>query len=297
MVPSESHSSRPSRSRCHPEALRCIFCAFVIFGHCYLQNIEIAILAVVGFLTISTGFALNTGSPSRLLHKIRAVLVLWLWWWIPYAVLLGARGVDAGVGPFGLVRMHMLVTGPSIHLWYLPALAATYALLMIAGNGVVALLLATACAALVLVAELVPLGRGDGLPTPLPQLLVTCFSLAGTLLTARIIPGRLHARGAVAGYAAVTAGSVLVFMLPYPWLAYLLAIIGAMLLCRCDQPAPPRWLAAAASLTGGVYLVHVIPLSACRWLGFSSLECFSATLPASVVIVAIARRTALRRYF
>lgn len=294
-------SQSPDRAQIHnrsyPELLRCVFCSLVVLGHARPASINAAILAVVGFLTISTTFTIDASNSPRLRARIREVLFLWLAWCVPYAVVLVVRSIIKGNDPLALARPSMLLTGPSIHLWYLPALAATSGMLLLLGERVhwksVAWLSAVV-AGLIAAVSMTGLSMSD---PPAPQMLVAGFGLATAIGTCRILPRSGSRAWAALGLLAIIAAVALCLVTTHVWLNYFLVALGTICLCRAPQPAPPHWLVAVASLTGGIYLVHAMVIFPLRYVGVSGLPLFVAALFISGVVTAIARQTQLRRFF
>lgn len=282
-----------------PELLRIAFCAMVVFSHCDLAWIELGIAGVGGFFGLSVAFSATRSDPARLLRRAASLLGLWIAWWPPYLALLVARDLHGGRAPGEGWRWWMLATGPSIHLWFLPALAL--GLLGIAGlaqvrSRWVRVLLASVA---VCAASLVNLdGSEHQWPTPVPQILVTVVACGGAWLVATSRPS---ARGAWGWLGApVALGGVLLAISHDPMrIGILLVAAGAALACRTTSPATPGPVRALSAWTGGIYLVHVAAIFAWRALLPSAppIAVAAAVLATSAIATAAARRTPFARLF
>jgi hypothetical protein len=274
-----------------PELLRILFCTLVVVAHCDLALIELGIAGVAGFLGLSLGFGTDRADRPRLAARSRRAILVWLLWWAPYLALLLARDAAAG-RPIGSGwRWWMLATGPSIHLWFLPALAATLLVLsrLAPVPGAALAMLALAAGAT---------NKALDAPTwapPLPQFLVTVVAASGALLGARA------ARWARLGRAIplVLAG-VVISAIADPWRGGLFLIaFGAAAACRAPGPTCGPAVRALSGLTGGVYLVHAAAILA--WTRVARTESPAVVAPlvlaSSAIVVALGRRTRLRLLF
>ena len=202
-----------------------------------------------------------------------------------------------GVGPFGLVEPSMILTGPAIHLWCLPALAATSAVLLVLGSAVHRVWVVCLATVIAISIASASYAQYNLSVTPLPQVLVATFVFCTSIVATRALPRAISGLGTLCGALAIASSLVLGTLLSHDWPAYVLMVFGTVALCRARQPAPPRWLVAMASLTGGIYLVHFLVLMPLHKAEITGVWLFTITLVASAAVTALARRTRLRRFF
>ncbi len=217
---------------------------------------------------ITTALVAGRGEPRPLAEQARRsasrLLIPWLFWCAVYAAIDACFYLKIGKCLLDELGVRVLLTGTSIHLWYLP-----FAFVMVLA--VNAARRATdrmppaaigAVAAVVAVAALVIVAR-DGTyrlesgPTPWPQWLrvvpAVFLGLAVGTVTRRLSGRELAVVAAAVAAAGVAAAAALGDELPA---RYAVAIVLVASATRW-RSRPPRWLAEAAGLGMGVYLVHI----------------------------------------
>lgn len=213
--------------------------------------------------------------PFRAWARLRAQRLLgpWLLWSGVYGLLKLAEVLATGKAWGSEFAPFMLLTGPALHLWFLPfAFVASLALHPLAqlplpgGRGMVAGLCGLGALAAL------GLAQGAALPAPLAQwrevLPATCLGFGLALLAARPAGrdhtgtrpdlaaglGAMTAAGAALGLAALTLG----------WTGGLLQLalaLLALLVCLA-RPRPATWWSdRAARCALGVYLAHPLVMS------------------------------------
>jgi len=202
----------------------------------------------------------GTFDHTRLLAALRARRLLrpWLIWSAVYAALKLAEVAVTGTPMRAEFNASMILTGPALHLWFLPfAFAASlwvYGLARL--RQVLPVPVQTLCAVLLLAAlALLSLHQRGGLPVPMAQWVfagpAVCLGSIFALLGTRTMQ-QAPAVGLV-GVAMLISG---------PGGVLQIAVAGTVFaLCTAyPRPATPvsRWAAEAAM---GVYLVHPLVLS------------------------------------
>ena len=302
-VPTRQSAQAPSanRGRMHPELMRCFCCIGVVVGHCNPDLIAVAIAGVAGFLTISVHFALEATSRATLLTRALRATKLWLTWSAIYALVLVTRDLGRGRALGEGFEWWMVATGPSIHLWYLPALAVTLLVLSVAVSpcGVAprslrTLALFTGAAAVT--ALLSRLWQPWPLPKPFGQAAVAAF-IACVAVAVHPLAKSLGRRAILFGWLMIAAGLAVQLFEVDSWVSFALIAVGTSPLCAAAQQAPGPLLIALASLTGGVYLCHMMFIAGLRFAGFNTAHWIPAVLIASAALTTLARRTRLAPLF
>jgi hypothetical protein len=287
-----------SRSLAYPEAMRCIFCALVVLGHTELSLMGLAITSVAGFFAISLGFAMIGGDRTKIRGRIQRLVLLWCVWSLAYSVLLTLKALHAGKPPFDWIRAWMVITGTSLHLWFLPALAlALLAWITMPERWhtrkMGAVLLGLTLAAVLSTAQGPEWMKDRGVA----QLRLGTIIAMASIGFALVIPRKLEGWIAFPA-AALLLASILGHAFGLTSMACHLAVIPATIaLCRVPQPATPSMLANTAALTSGVYLVHMAVLTVLHGIGVAGIAKFPTALACSVVLVLLGRRSRLRPYF
>lgn len=277
------------------EWLRCAACAIVVAAHCDTRWIEAGAVAVVLFLTVSVEFARRSPKTRAINGRIRKILELWLFWSAIYSIVVMARSVAKDGSPFSGFKPWMALTGPSHHLWYLPALAlalATSGRCFGGPGGYRGRSLA------IVVALLVPIAMEGtaalGHPVPLPQFAAALFSFCCAIAIGSVLPEAMPRHAGAIGWILVLLALCAVLLLPSVWIARALAVTGALLLCRATQDSSSRALLWASSLTAGIYLIHMAVALTVEFAFGLTLAWMPAILIASAALVAAIRRTPLR---
>jgi hypothetical protein len=100
------------------ELLRILSAFGIVWFHTYAPFSEVAYAGLIVFLLISSRFAADPDRhPTTVKSKAKRILLPWLVWFGIYGALNVARGLPFIPGD-GLVSG--ILTGTSIHLWYMP---------------------------------------------------------------------------------------------------------------------------------------------------------------------------------
>jgi hypothetical protein len=293
-----SIESSPGRVLAYPEVLRCVLCVLVVLGHCDNAFMGFAIAGVVGFLSMSIGFALLEQEKPKLVRRASTTIRLWLVWSAIYVALLMMKDILTGKPLGSFFEPWMLAMGPSMHLWFLPALAISLLLLGVLSGQRSKLWFAIACA---FAATSAWIARdalsADALPPPLGHAVLTAFLVSLAALSSRLIPPRIPKAWASLAWICALIGIGCTQLRISEFASYAILVPATVGLCRIEQPRPPSWLIACSSLTAGVYLVHPAFIAALQPLGLDLVVRASATLVLSAVVVGTARRGPLRPLF
>jgi len=263
----------PGERMINVERLRFLAAFGIVLFH--TAGVEFDLLRRIGysglpvFLMIFVGllFHQKTNLPLReyTVRRMRRLLVPWFIWSLIYLVALVAKRAVYGQSLRGLFSVSHLVTGMSIHLWYLPYafLASvivyglklayqkkhTYFFILI---GFVATLLSLAFSSFLL-------ERGD-LPTPLPQWLfglpaVLLGTMLGLILTLEQREDRLFF--AVLLNIVVLGGLARLYQQHYTRLvpSYVIAL-PLVCLAFLRKGKTDRLSFQLGALTYGIYLLH-----------------------------------------
>jgi peptidoglycan/LPS O-acetylase OafA/YrhL len=229
-------------------------------GYAALPFFVMLLLVLAWPAAATRGFAAFAGGRARRL------LVPWLCWSALYAALKLAEAALAGRPAASEFAPWMWLTGPAIHLWFLPfAFAACLAaapLARLAGPAAGRLPFAPALAVLALAAlALLGLAQTAGRPVPVAQWAFAApavpLGLAFALAAAAPPPHRRRRIAAAGGAGLALAAAALLLGWTAATPQYLLAA-PALAACLL-RPAPAtRRSRAAADLALGVYLGHAL---------------------------------------
>jgi len=285
----------------HPELVRCLSSVGVVIGHCDPDLIALALAGVAGFLTISVSFALDATSRSTLRTRALRATKLWVIWSAVYALVVLARDAGNGRTLGEGFEWWMIATGPSIHLWYLPALAVTLLVLtaLLPPEGGAARYprrLALFAAILAAAALASRLWQPWPLPKPFGQAAVAAF-VACVAVAAQPLARRLGGSALIYGWGAIALGFAVQLLDIDIFVSLALVAMGTAPLCAVAQPTPGRLLSALAGLTGGIYLCHMMFIAGLRFAGADPSHWIPAVLVASAVLTILARRTKLKAMF
>ncbi|MDI9403908.1 MAG: acyltransferase [Limnohabitans sp.] len=294
-------SPSANRGRMHPEIVRCLCCIGVVAGHCDLNLIGVAVAGVGGFLTISVYFALEGANGASMRSRALRTTKLWIAWSAIYALVLVLRDVGKGRWIGEGFEWWMLATGPAIHLWYLPALAVSLlslSILVTATQGTPSLrrgltLTAGVIASVALVSHV---WQPWPLPKPFGQAvlaaLIVCLAVAVHPMTLS-----LGYRAVGVGWLTIATGFAMQLLKFDSWIGLALVVFGTSAVCSATRSPHGRSLTWFASLTGGIYLCHMLFVAGLRFVGFDTGHWIPLVLVASAVLTALARRTRLIALF
>lgn len=251
------------------DVLRLAALSAIVWFHSGAPGHEYMAWRLPALAILSASLAAGRDEPRPLAVQARKsasrLLVPWLFWCGVYGVVELATYLRHGVSIVDELGARAWLTGPSVHLWYLPYAFTMVLSLNAARRLTDRLRPAHACllATLLAIASLAALSidkpyQGDE-GTPGPQWL-RCLP-AAFLGLAIGTAGRhegLRRPGMIAVVAAVTTACTLLATLMRDDLAarYGLAML-LVALASTWRFEPPRWLAEAAGLGMGVYLVHM----------------------------------------
>ncbi|MDG3004843.1 acyltransferase family protein [Paludisphaera mucosa] len=251
------------------DVLRLAALLAIVWFHAGAPGAEYTAWRLPTLAIISAALAAGRGEPRPLPQQIRKsgsrLLVPWLFWCGVYgAVELGSH-LRHGVSIWDELGPRILVTGTSVHLWYLPFAFVMILFLNVARrltSGVrpsYACLLAAGLAGLSLAVLAVDKSYRDDAGTPGPQWL-RC--VPAVFLGLAVGTAMRHAGLRRPGVIAIAAFNTLACGLIALWFRdELAARYGLAMLLVAPASAwrfePPRWVAAAVGMAMGVYLVHM----------------------------------------
>lgn len=291
-------TTQPRRELPYPELLRCMFCTLVVLGHCDLDFIGLAIAGVAGFLAMSMQFACSDPDPARLHRRAKATLALWLMWSALYMLLLVARDAATHRPTGDFFEPWMLAMGPSMHLWFLPALCLSLLVLEAAVRLLPHATLRWAAPAIAAAAFIARVECGpSALSPPFGQALLSLFLASLAAACAWWMPTRITRSWTIPLWLALAAGIACTRFGWTEFAAYLIVVPATVGLCRVEQPGCGRSLLAASALTSGIYLVHPAVIATLKFVATPSLPWTPAVLLASAALVGVARQTRVKKWF
>ncbi len=273
-------------------ALKLAGCITVVVGHCDTRFIACAMAAVAGFLSVSIAGVWSRAQKDLFIRAIWA-MSLFLVWTCVYLLFFMLINVVAGRSP---VSRYVFTSGylSSVHLWYLPAMAILLVFLAVGGQrGRV-----RPRASVALLSAGLAVGAicwwGEQSYTA-----IVATSLAGTMIWLAALPNRTDL-GLVWGLGVVSVSLVVVEML----FGLPLRVMGILSITGCvvaavrhrGSPAALR-LCTVSGWTGGVYLVHMMPVFVLRHYGLSGPLLMMASIAVSALIVAAASVTPAGAWF
>lgn len=311
MSPTSTPRSQATRSReAGPEWARLAACVGIIWFHASAPGHLIAYGGLPLLTALSVMFAIRVRSGTTVgavwRSRVTRLGVPWLFWSAVYAVLKSGQAIAAGE-PIGTVfEPVMLLTGPALHLWWLPyALVVTGLAGTLAATG--ALRATAACwwvmgFALVLSPPLICWAMSHRPGTPLAQWSFTAPSVALGLVTGMIVAHAAGVRRAV--LIGVASALFLVSCALSDWLIarallipYAAGVAVLMVTLAARAPAGPivSWL---GGLSFGVYLVHPALISLVERTGVippRSILLVGVVTVLSFVAAAVLKKTPLAR--
>lgn len=219
---------------------------------------------------ISAALAACRAEPLPMASRARRMggrlLVPWLFWCGVYGAVELASHLRHGVSILDELGPRVLATGTSVHLWYLPFAFAMLLSVEVVRRATDRLPAAAVCWAAVATAALALAALAVDKPylgdagTPGPQWLRSLPApFLGLAVGTAMRRDELGGRRLLAVTAAAAAACALIAVHLEDDLA---ARYGIALLLVAPastwRPEPPRWLAEAAGLGMGVYLVHML---------------------------------------
>lgn len=235
------------------EALRVLGAFGIILFHTGAPGGSIGYAALPAFILLSLMFQMDRGGPFDIRSRVHRLLVPFAAWSGIYATALIVQAVAQNDMPLGWIRPWMIFTGPALHLWFLPFLAAGTAVLIryreaISVISFVGLFVATALLAAVCFWLL---HHNE----PMTGLAQWVFGAPAVLFAVLIVRANTGARMA----AVAVFSAVLLTLADYGWtngpLQLGLAVI-AVLMVRRFATSTPVYLGYLARLTLGIYLIH-----------------------------------------
>ena len=219
-----------------------------------------------------------------LARQTRHLMLIWLAWSGLYGMMKLADLLASGASFADEFALSMLLTGPAIHLWFLPFAAGTLTLMRLASGWLRPCTVAgfARCAAVAGCASLAGfhLAATTGLPTPLPQWAAILPSLSCGLLRGMALGDRT--RLALWGAALVVVlvlGTLTGATSEVALLAAALAAVGAALALPLPQTSGSD---LARRLSMSVYLLHPLVVAVLLRLGDWPRE----TLPMLMAVLA-----------
>lgn len=251
------------------DALRLAALVAIVAFHAGAPGSEYTAWRLPALAIISAALAAGREAPRPAAERARKsaarLLAPWAFWCGVYGAVELASHLRLGVSIVDELGPRILLTGTSVHLWYLPFAFAMLLFVDMARRLTDRLppasvcALATATALLTLAAVAVEGSHRDDAGTPGPQWLRTApavfFGLAvGTAMRRE----ELRDRGllAVTVVACVACAAIAAGLRDDLAARYGLAML-LVAPASTWRAQPPRWLAAAAGMAMGVYLVHM----------------------------------------
>lgn len=106
------------------EWLRLIACLGIVAFHAQVPGGQAALGGLPAFAMLTVAFAARTArgrSWTSFAHaRVQTLLLPWVFWSVVYAAMNAAMALKAGHPAFGWFEPSMWLTGPAIHLWFLP---------------------------------------------------------------------------------------------------------------------------------------------------------------------------------
>lgn len=273
-------------------------CVLVIVGHCDLRFIGLSIAAVTAFLALSVHFALCARDRSTLPSRAWSIMLLWCAWSCVYLALPVTRSLMKNEPLDSRLYWWMLAFGPSIHLWYLPALA-TSRLAIYAAFGFwhrrIGVALCVAIIACLAATE--PQILSFASKPPLAQLYVLTVSFFGAVACHGLLPSTLSRAWTRWAWVLFGIGLASSFVMDTMWFGYAITVTATIMLCRVEQAAPSPRLSAFSSCTAGMYLVHILFLFAIHFFTPIGIAWAPVVVILSFATTLLARRTRLRWMF
>lgn len=256
------------------DLLRFVGALGIIWFHLRLPGGAFAL----GALHIFTTFAVYFGLDRPTAERARRLLIPWVIWSLIYGALKLADGWVGGQGIKAEFALWMLLTGPAIHLWFLPIAFAVPLLLANLSVSHVRLSLLPLTFAAIAIVNLAPL------PVPLPQWISILPAVwLGLAMRSGLTPGPAFAVTALAAVMALTGWQIVAIPLATGALA--MGVILAL---------PPRALPLsrqAAGLSLGLYLAHPMVAAVLLRAGISNTALlFFLTVAGSALIVLALKR-------
>ena len=253
------------------------------------------------FVLLAAFFAISQGATiSKLQSRSSRLLAIWLAWSAIYGALKLVQAIVHGRAISDEFAGWMLLTGPELHLWFLPFAIA----LLVLGSFLASVHARFGVAlAVILLSISAALAFGYDqhaqLAIPLAQWLhawpgaAMGFSLS--LLYQRKSPG------SAAMTSVAMTGALGVAMWTMGWLAGLAALLGAMLAMIAALAFPMRETAATRAMREislGIYLVHPAVIAVLLLAGFSTPGQFAFFLAALALstLAALALRPSYLRF-
>lgn len=268
--------------------IKVVGCMAVVWGHSDSRLIDASLAAVVGFFAISIVGTWNR-RPWNLLLRAARTMSLFAAWSCIYLSFFLVLDLLADRPLLSRQQSELrAILLPSLHLWYLPALAVLLGAMSCLGQyqrrrpsttamGIVCLAAAVAC---------IQDGTHGYVAT-------AAMSLAFVFVWLMVLP---EAVGAVSA-SVLAAGAVAVVVLEV-WSGLDLRVISAISVSlvvvsafRSRMALGPLWITAIARWSAGIYFVHMIPLWVFRHFGWSGWQLCIVVLCASAAIVAGGVRT------
>lgn len=292
------------------ELLRILSCIGIVFFHVGGPLATIGYSGLPIFMMISVALAVHrpltgtSGDQHVVLTRALRFGLPWLFWSTIYGIALTIRAEYEGRPLFELFLPWMILTGPRLHLWYLPfAMVTTAALAVLARYGLIARTprAATLFAAIGALAILICAAAITRVQAPpLAQWLFVAPAIPlGLILAAR----RPFASPDWSGLSRLTigglAGGTVALFLGWNDLAipFMIASVATPLLWTLQRPAP-RWIRQLSNLTLGVYLIHPMVHTIIERSKFALTETPMALLVAAVsaATIALMHRSCLRTF-
>lgn len=272
-------SSGPNSRNASIDYLRFVGALGIVLFHMGLPGAWIGLSALPMFVALIVYYGLD----RPVMTHARRLLIPWVIWSIVYAagklgqVVFMDKPVSEEFAPW------MVLTGSSLHLWFLPFSFLVFAVLGPALRALPpALLWVCAGGGSVLVLGLV---NGFSLPTPLPQ---WCSSLPAAFL------GAVLARHTRFAPTLLIFGAGVALLIAFSWgegTWQLLIAAAAILVALAFALSPSRVSAWAGDVSFGIYLVHPLVYA----FGLHVLPRYSWTLYLVVVVGSILMTMLLQR--
>lgn len=301
-VANQPAAADPTERLAGLEWARLIACIGIVWFHAKAPGARIGYGGLVTMMAISVALAARSGSrrtPGQVIkNRLRRLMRPWLFWSAVYGIV-SATVILTGLHPLH-ERFHgwMLLTGPSLHLWYLPYAFVATCLAALVARWLDSTHLLPTVTWLILPIASIPLcawllTRISDV-TPLGQWAFACPAVFMGFAVGRAptqpVPHRIYLIGL---FSSIATGCLVAWALGWNQMAtpMLSGSIGLILASMLRTSAGPL-LAWLSGLSFGVYLVH--PLFALAILK-SDLDQHRLVAAAVISILSMAASVVLRR--
>jgi len=279
----------------------------IVWFHSGAPGATIGYAGLPMFTLLLVAFAWRSGEKRTLgeyaTDRFKRLVAPWLFWSVVYGALKIADGISNDFRIGNEFEWWMLLTGPALHLWFLP-----FAFVACIFAAAISVLVAKSSPALVLVIGLpallaavvgcslwITLSRP---PTPVAQWLFVLPSCLAGMCISQVKPGQYCWAAAVI-FAAIVPSLVLAeFGIRSLFIAHVVGVSLASLLWVLRITCT-NWMLILGSLSLGIYLVHPIIGVALERLALLPPQSFTSAIAqclVSAVFVWLLQRSVLKRF-